>query len=641
MALWIFTVVLVGVSDAAAQQTPTQPSSQIPPVVNVITVSAQAIPLEMAPATVSVITRDFIESAHAESFADLIRQIPNLYLSQTGQGGGLTTITIRGGKPNFTFVLIDGIPLNDIGNILGGSFDFSSLSPDNIERIEIVSGPFSSLYGSEAVGGVINIISRSGPPPRSIDAGGEFGGFGTRQGRLSVNETVAQFPFSLSGSYLTEGPQVGGGNYSLGTVAFRSSRNLGQSKVLQLLIRFDDKASSGFPANGGGPEYSILRQLKTDHARELVSGLTFGHQVNSHWYYTLDGDFYLRIDDSFTPPILDAVPPTAKSVPSELTHETFTRARVAFSNVFSFNPHISADFRVRFEDERGMDDGFISGSIPDNFGSVRPTLYATGGLLVKSGRLTATAGLGVERSTSFTSISPRIGFSYRVGPSEMRLKASWGTGFSLPSFEALGDPIVGNRSLQPESSRGLDAGVEGTIKRVDMKYSLKYYWNSYKDLIDFSPEQFRLVNRSSALTQGFEWNTSFSPIHRLAVDGQLTLLSARLVGSTDHLRDLPKWRGGFGIEWKVTTRIRSRLETLWVSRRYDFQVPIPDVQTVPDYTTTSLVVSYALTSRSDFYLRVDNLWDSHFQEFLGFPNGGIYARIGVNIKLLKPTGTGF
>src|SRR5690348_6667585 len=111
------------------------PGTQVAPVTTVVTVSAEAIPLNAAPATVTIVNRDFIENAHAEDFADLVRKIPDLYLSQTGGRGGLTTITIRGGKPNFTLVLLDGIPLNDIGNILGGAFDFSSLSPDNIERI--------------------------------------------------------------------------------------------------------------------------------------------------------------------------------------------------------------------------------------------------------------------------------------------------------------------------------------------------------------------------------------------------------------------------------------------------------------------------------------------------------------------------
>src|SRR5665213_551301 len=110
---------------------------------NVITVTAQAMPLASTSASVTVLTRDYIESSHAENAADLLRAAPFLQIAQSGASGGLTTITIRGGKPNFTMVTIDGIPVNDITTTLGGSFDFSSLPIDNIEQVEIVRGPLS------------------------------------------------------------------------------------------------------------------------------------------------------------------------------------------------------------------------------------------------------------------------------------------------------------------------------------------------------------------------------------------------------------------------------------------------------------------------------------------------------------------
>jgi vitamin B12 transporter len=638
MVRWslLFLLWFVVALNVAAQQNGSASGPQITPVTTVVTVSANAIPMNAAPATVNVITRDFIENAHAEDFADLVRNIPDLYLSQTGGRGGLTTLTIRGGKPNFTLVLIDGIPINDIGNILGGSYDFSLLSPDNIDRIEIVSGPLSSLFGSEAISGVVNIISRRAETRRYFDVGGEAGNVGTGQGHFSIGGTVGSSPYSLSGSYLTMGPEVGGGHYSLGTVALGSSHSFGGSKILQLLIRFHTKESSGFPANGGGPEYSILRQLQTDHSQELISGLSFKQQVNSYWSYSVDGDMYLRIEDGFTPAILDATPPTANSVPSELTHETFIRARIGVSNSFTINRHVSADLRVGFKNERGTSDSVISATIPDNYGLNRPTLSVNGGLLFQLGRLTATGDLGLEKASGFVDVAPRIGASYRVGSGETRLKASWGTGFNLPSFEALGDPIVGNPQLKPEYSNGLDAGIDETLKPANLHWALTYYWNSFRNLVDFSPQQFRLVNRNLARTQGFEWNASISPMHQLSLNGQLTFLDAHLLDTVEHLRDLPRWRGGVGIEWKFTSRVRLRTDALWVGQRYDFQVPIPNQQTVPKYATTDLVVSYMATDRSKIYLRIDNLLNSKYQEFLGFPNGGIYARIGIDFQLVKP-----
>ena len=137
-----------------------QKSLEIEP--TVVTVSAEALPLSASSAAVTILTEEFIRGSHAGNMMDLLRQVPFLYLSQTGGRGGLTTVTIRGGDPNFTLVMVDGIPVNDPTNILGGSFDFSTLSVENIKQIEIVRGPMSALYGSESVGGVINIITRGG-----------------------------------------------------------------------------------------------------------------------------------------------------------------------------------------------------------------------------------------------------------------------------------------------------------------------------------------------------------------------------------------------------------------------------------------------------------------------------------------------
>ena len=622
--------------DGIFAQQPPQSTAPIPSITTIVTVSARPLPLDTVPASVTVVTREYIENAHAEDFADLIRKVPSLYLSQTGGRGGLTTITIRGGKPNFTLVLLDGIPINDIGNILGGSFDFSSLSADNIERIEIVQGPLSSLYGSEAVSGVINIISRRGETQRVLDVGGELGNFDSRQIRIYTGGEIGRTSYSLAGSYLALGPQIAGDHYSLGTAAFSATHSFDPTKVLQFIVRFHDKESLGFPENGGGPLYSILHDLKTDHVREFVSGFDFRQEMRPWWQSSIEGDLFLRAEQTSTPPILDATPPTLKSRPSTLTHEDFTRARLSISNSFTLGRRLSTDIRVGFKNEHGTSDSLIAHTIPDNFNLTRSTFDLNGGIVFQSGRLTASAGAGINKTGGFpTSMSPRTGVSYRVGPRQTRLKASWGTGFNLPSFEALGDPLVGNPQLKPENNRGVDAGIEQVIKPANLQFSLTYYLNSFHDLIDFSPKQFRLVNRSLARTQGFEWSTTLSPVRRINLSGRLTFLNAQLLNTTEHLRDLPRWRGGFGVTWKATERVRSSLESLWVGRRYDFQVPIPDIQTVGKYATTNLIVNVAATAQADVYLRIDNLFNSHYEEFLGFPNGGLYARVGLNYRFFK------
>ena len=177
-------------SEGLSQTSSSKPDSSPEADPVVVTVSAEAIPLSAASASVTVLTQKFIERSGAETVADLLRQAPFLHLSQTGGRGGLTTVTLRGGDPNFTLVMIDGIPVNDITNILGGAFDFSTLSIDNIERVEIVRGPMSALYGSEGIGGIINIITRSGEDEPHVSLSGMLGNFGSGQVGVPVPSQV-------------------------------------------------------------------------------------------------------------------------------------------------------------------------------------------------------------------------------------------------------------------------------------------------------------------------------------------------------------------------------------------------------------------------------------------------------------------
>ena len=155
----------------------------------VVTVTARPTPVSQVSAAMTVLDREYIENSHADTAADLLRATPFLTFAQTGAPGGLTTISIRGGKSNFTLVMIDGVPVNDITNLLGGSFDLSSLPIGNIERVEIVRGPLSSVYGSDAIGGVINFISRKGSKNPTLDIAAEAGSFYRRQFQIDTSGT--------------------------------------------------------------------------------------------------------------------------------------------------------------------------------------------------------------------------------------------------------------------------------------------------------------------------------------------------------------------------------------------------------------------------------------------------------------------
>jgi vitamin B12 transporter len=599
----------------------------------VITVTGQATPLSATSASVVVVSRQAIEDSHAENVADVLRQIPFLFIAQSGARGGQTTITLRGGKPNFTAVLFDGIPLNDITDVLGGSYDLSTMSTDGIEQIEIVRGPLSSVYGSEAIAGVINIIPRRGEGSPVFEVGGALGNFLTRDGNAGASGKTGNLDYSFAGSYLDIGPQVEKDPYRLGSASLNSHLTLGNDKLLRFVARYQNAEASGFPPGGGGPEYSLLREAQAVHTIELVTGAGFEHQVNQTWLYALSFDLFDRTQNSNIPPLLDAIPPTFNSIPAEITDTNFKRYRFMFKNTLRLSSNFSAELGAGWMREQGVSAGSLGNTLPDNFTLVRDTEYANGVLIYSMQGLTATAGMRMDKASNFRAVySPSVGVSYRFAHENARLKANWGRGFKTPSFYALADKVVGNPLLKPELSTSYDAGVEKDFLNRKLRAELTVYRNSYTDLIDFSALVFRLVNRSQAQTQGAEF-ALIAPVNSgLELRAYASYLEWRLTNTTEPLRDVPHWQSGGGITWKIKPRWHAQADMLAVGRRYDFQIPVPLQQTVGGYSTASLATSYDFSDGFTASLRVDNLFNQQYHEYIGFPNPGIYLRAGFQYR---------
>ena len=630
-ARWILLVVMAfsgPVPGALGQTPPKKDPIEIEP--TVVTVSAHAQPLSTVTAPVVVVTREEIEASRAANVVDLLRHTPFLHVSQVGARGGLTTVTLRGGDPNFTLVMIDGIPVNDPTNLLGGSFDLSTLTLDNIEQIEIVRGPLSALYGSEAIGGVINILSRKGEGQPEVSVQAMGGSFSNWQVGAATQGAFKRLRYSVTGSYQDIGEQVENDSYSLGTFAFNSDLALSQTGSLQFLVRLHESDASGFPENGGGPEFALLRDAKTIAAREKVFGLKYIDQIRANWSYRAFFDSYLRDEDSFTPAILDSFPPSFSSRPSFDSKTGLDRFRFGLGSTLHMGSRFDVDvgFGVRRED--GSSDSVIAGAFPSGFELRRNTASLNGELHYHSSALNANLGLRWDNSDDADAeFSPHAGASYTFAPQGIRLKANWGQGFKLPSFFSLGEPTIGNPELRPERSWGFDVGIEKEVAGPRVLLALSYYRNEFENLIDFSPEQFRLVNRSEVKTQGMEIELITNIRQGLRLGGSLTYLDAEIVGTTEPLRDRPAWRGGVRFDWQINDRSDFHLDTLWVGPRFDFQIPVPDRNQVGGYSSSSLTWSYQLGRDFTLFTRIDNLFNRKFHEFIGFPNPGLYGRVGL------------
>jgi vitamin B12 transporter len=597
-----------------------------------ITVTAEPLPVSVAPASVSIITEEQIEQAHALTSADLMRNTPFVNLSQNGAAGALSTVTIRGGKPNLVLVMIDGIPANDLSNLLGGSFDFSNLLSNDLERIEVVRGPLSSGYGSEAMSGVVNVITKPTHYESNVTVGTEAGSFGAAGANTKVEGARGRLGYKFSGSFLRVGEQVESDAFSTSTVAVTGDFARSSETVFSWTARWIQFERSGFPEGSGGPEFAILRTPKTTNSGNWLGGFMAQHQVNQLWLMSVDGDVFSRGEHAYTPSILDALPPSNASEPSADTRTRFTRSRLTIQNTFSFSPKLQSHLHFQGADEIGKNDTLLAESYPTHFNDNRGIFNFGGDAVYSNKAVTAMAALGVNKTSGFNvQMAPRLGASLKVAKNTI-VKTSWGKAYKVPSFYSISDPVVGNPSLLPEKVSGLDVGVQRSF-REKLVVAATYYHNHFSDLIDFSHQQFKLVNRTSVRTQGWETSASYGFSHYLQLDAWGTLLDWKVESSSEPLRNQPDWQAGFNLNVKLPKQVVVWSSTYWTGRRYDFQIPVPAIVSVGGYSTTNLVIEYGGLRHTSLFVRLNNVFDTHFHESIGFSNPGIAVQAGVSYRL--------
>lgn len=586
----------------------------------VVSASAYPVGLEQTPASVTIITPGEIEQQHAESLTDLLHQVPGLFVDQMGARGGLSSAYIRGGDPNFTPVLIDGVQVNDPTNPRGGSVDLSSLDPVNIERIEILRGPFSTLYGSDAMGGAINVITRGAVPDYQIQV--EGGHFGYARGLIQAGSRGGSFDYSLSASSSRTGEEVEEGPFRLGSVVGNLNMTLPQSKRLKLTLRLTETDVHSFPDGSGGPRLAILNETEHRETHEQIFGLDFDHTVYPIWEYDLIGTLYDRGQGVDSPgvqskPGVFAIPPT--------TFKTdYRRVKVAWRNFLK----VQRAFRLAVGVEQTEEEGERSGI--QHRGT--STVFAEATAFLPQA-LTLIGGLRLDFPEEFKrKVSPRIGINYRPW-TETTLHASYGQGFKLPSFTALGDPLIGNSDLEPETSHGWDVGIRQDFWDRRMKTEINYFSNVFHRLIDLDPERveqgvFQLVNLNEVRTWGIELEASVRGLAGTTVRVNGTYLVTDILGSEEELRNRPRLSGGVGVIWNPYPILRIYGELIATSKRFDLQIPTLD-ETVAGFSRVNFTITVLPAKHWELFIRTENLLNKRHEEYIGFPAPGLNAKGGL------------
>ena len=625
---------------AAPRQAPTaaQPSAT-PAKQQAIVVSPTAIetPIDQIASSVTVITAKDIERDQRRTLPDALATVPGLNVVQSGGPGGLTSVFTRGTNSNHTKVLIDGIDVSDPSNPTR-VFDLGQLLTSDIQQIEVLRGPQSGLYGADALGGVISIITKKGEGPARATGTIEGGSFGT------FNQTAG-----LSGSQ----DRI---NYAFNVAHFRAN----DVPVTPLELLPPGRKAIG--NNYDNMTYST--KLGVDVSENLT--------LNSVVRYT---DATLRFTgDTFDPVTFASFPSAAQS--TQIVHQLFAREEAVWSmldgrvkNYFGINftdywnsnispgdaaPTITTGNRVKYDwhtvTQLALNHTFIVGAEHET-----ETLHTS----TMSAQNVNKAGY-VELQSQFADRlflvenvrqddNDRFGThpTFRIAPAviapftETKFKASYGTGFKAPTLNQLFVSLpafffFANPNLKPEESVGADVGFEQPLFNERIRFGSTYFHNDITNLIQFvvDPATFSStnVNVGRAVTEGTENFVAATITERVRVRADYTFTRTADVATGLELLRRPKEKWSANVIWNPIDPLTLSGTVLhtgsFIDANRDFSIPR---LLAPGYTVVNVAADYAITDQVKVFGRVDNLFNVHYQNPTGFlqPGLGVYGGIRV------------
>src|SRR4051794_17819684 len=451
----------------------------------VVTANGAPTPADAVVSSVTTITGAELRERGIQFVQDALRDIPGATVVQAGSYGGVSSLFLRGGESDYVKVLIDGVPVNQSG----GGFNWANLTTDNVDRIEVLRGPASVIYGSDAMSGVVQIFTRRGGEGFGLDAGAEAGTFGTVNGRAGVLGGNPKLGYSANVSRLsTDGTYPFNNEYGNTVLSGSLGSTPDPGSDLRLSARYSDNQYH-FPTDFSG----VLADSNQSNAEQALSlGFDAGRRLSdrSELRLTLAGS---RRDGTFE---------DAPDSPADTMGFGFASQRDSRANRGSLDLRLlttpSSGVRLTLGSQVERETERQSGETTSNFGGIATTpdtpfdegrttfgYYAQAGLDPVSG-LALNLNARVDHNSSFgTFFTYRAGALYRF-PSRTRLRASVGRGFKAPTFceQFCNAPfVVGDSALRPEQSTSWEVGLEQEILPHTLSLWATYFDQHFQDMI--------------------------------------------------------------------------------------------------------------------------------------------------------------
>lgn len=622
VAFCLFSVLIAaGTGVSRAEETSPEEIPTFEPVV--VTATRTEVPLTQAASSVTVIDAETIEEKQVETVLEALREVPGVEIVQTGGAGGTTSAFLRGGSSSHTLVLIDGVEANSPTT---GAFDFADLTTENIERIEIVRGPQSTLYGSNAIGGVIHIITKKGRGPASGSISLEAGSFRTFRERIELGGSMERFDYSFSASRLdTEGfsrANEEAGNtekdgYENTTFSSRLGFNFTEKSRLEWTARYT-LAETELDAFGLCDPVTFFFCPVDDpnfvqDDRTLVSALSLATPITSRWNQQLKFSISLEElrgsdpDSSFNNFELDT-----QGKRFDWRHD-LNLGRIDLLTV-------GYEYESQKGESRNFDERLVNNAI-----------YA----LNQFGPAPFILNVGVrydDNKRFGEETTYKAEGAYRFEATGSKIRAAYGTGFRGPTLNDLFFPGFGNPDLKPEKSRGVEAGVDQEFGEGMFRLGATYFQNRVEDLIlfVFDPVTFagRPENVERARVRGAELELWTRPLEAMTFRAAYTLTDTKNEETGAELPRRPRHRASGTVSLLPADALRVDLDLRYVGKRFDDAANTIQLER---YTLVNLAGSYDLNEKTQLFARVENLFNREYEEVAGYETADFSAFGGVKV----------
>ena len=604
--LWILLILVFGASTAFAADEPIK--------VKEVVVSATKIEeaVEETTSSVLVIDQETIAAAGEEFVVDLLKDIPEINVVQNGGAGKTSTVILRGGSAAQTLVMIDGVKVK---STTVGYFDFANLSTDDIERIEIVKGAQSTIYGSEAMAGVINIITKKGKGPLTVEGAYEIGTHNTHSPSVTFSSGNDKVDFRITGSHFeTDGISAAktgaeADGYKNDSVSARIGIRPAEKFELEFSGRYS-KDRSELDAFGADDLNYVQRG---DHYIMSGKGKLY---LTDEWEQVLT---LSRVSDD-----LEYTDPDNASRNSVINTALNT---ADWQHNLYLNDAYVLTLGAEYREEEGENIGVFDRRIDNT------AFYLNNKIKLLNDRLVLNAGLRYDDHESFgDKTTYRVGGVYNMRSAGLQIKGNYGKGFRAPTLNELyyqDSWSSGNPNLKPEKSTSWEIGFEKEIVHEKAVVSLTYFDQEYKDLIQWietPPGSWQYVpqNTAEAQVRGIEAGAMAQITECLSASSYYTYTDSEDKATGRRLKRRPLEKLNVALDYSRGPA-SAAVNYTYVSKVYESV----SIGNLPSYVLVDLCGSYKINKNLKVFGRIDNLFDEQYEVAGGYGTPGVSVYTGI------------